>query len=110
VRRPSDLRISCRPSGPRPLNPTLPLAGREEGHAPVGVSAHPACRLHARVGRDAGHNPMSRSQERATLCRSTQLAGSISAQRAAIMQSVTGATDACFTGYARLMLRGRKQP
>jgi len=51
-------RISCRPSCWRPHKPTLPLSGREEGRAGAEFRPTPACRLHARVGRHAGHDPV----------------------------------------------------
>ena len=46
---PNDWRISCRPSCPRPHQPTLPSSAPSEGAARVESRAGPACRLHARV-------------------------------------------------------------
>src|SRR5687768_2576788 len=51
LRLPNDWRISCRPSGPDPHKPTLPLLVPPEGAARAEAGAIAACRLHARVRR-----------------------------------------------------------
>jgi len=57
VDRPNEMQISCRPSGWRPHQPTLPLFGLEGPGARTEVWPAPACRLHLRVRQLARAEP-----------------------------------------------------